>query len=391
MDALISPRRRTLLAAAGAATLLAACGTPRTARAPHEFRGPAMGSAYTLKLAGDLDDATAERAHAAVREALAAVEARMSTWLDDSELSRFGRHPAGRPFGFSADTYAVLALAASRVSGTVFVQSCNYGEIPAIEHFHPRLKCLATLPCDWINPALYSPKPAAERTTDIVMVANWGAFKRHWELFRALAVMPPTLKVVLIGQREGGRTIETLRRLARDFGVRQELQFLESIPIEEVAMQQCKAKVSVIMTRREGCCVAAVESLFAGCALAMREDAHVGPLAYINPRTGLRLRPGRLAEDLMTLVKQAPSLDPRGWAEENVAGPVSRHKLDELLATHAKSTGRPWTRDVVQPQWRPHPAFAREEDREAMRTVYEELSRRFPQVFSDKLLTESWR
>ena len=156
-------------------------------------------------------------------------------------------------------------------------------------------------------------------------------------------------------------------------------------------MQQCNAKVSVIMTRREGCCVAAVESLFAGCALAMREDAHVGPLAYINPRTGLRLRPGRLAEDLMDLLKRAPSLDPRGWAEENVAGPVSRHKLDELLATHAKSTGRPWTRDVVQPQWRPHPAFAREEDREAMRTVYEELHRRFPQVFSDKLLTESWR
>lgn len=292
---------------------------------------------------------------------------------------------------WSPTDYAVLALALSKVKGTVFVQSCNFSEIATIERFDPRLKCLSTLPCDWINPTLYQPRPVAERTTDIVMVANWGEFKRHWELFRALAQMPASLKVVLIGQKEGGRSIETLRALARDFGVPQQLEFIESVPIEEVARQQCQAKVSLIMTRREGCCVAAVESLFAGCALAMREDAHVGPLAYINERTGSRLRPAHLAEDLMRLITAAQQMTPREWAIEHVAGEVSRRKLDHILEQHARSSGLPWTRGVIQPQWRPHPTFAHQDDLEAMRSVYETLAARFPQVFGPDLITESWR
>lgn len=292
---------------------------------------------------------------------------------------------------WSPTDYAVLALALSKVKGTVFVQSCNFSEIATIERFDPRLKCLSTLPCDWINPTLYQPRPVAERTTDIVMVANWGEFKRHWDLFRALAQMPASLKVVLIGQKEGGRSIETLRALARDFGVPQQLEFIESVPIEEVARQQCQAKVSLIMTRREGCCVAAVESLFAGCALAMREDAHVGPLAYINERTGKRLRHARLAEDLMQLITTAGQLTPRDWAIEHVAGEVSRRKLDHILEQHARSCGLPWSRGVIQPQWRPHPTFAHQGDLEAMRSVYETLAARFPQVFGPDLITESWR
>ncbi len=114
MDALLSPRRRSLLQALGATTLLAACGDRRTmGLAPaYEFRGPTMGSVYTLKLAGaKLDTASAELARDAVHEALAAVERAMSTYQSDSELSLFNRHPGGQPFAFSADTFAVFELA----------------------------------------------------------------------------------------------------------------------------------------------------------------------------------------------------------------------------------------------------------------------------------------
>ncbi|MDH5286717.1 MAG: FAD:protein FMN transferase [Betaproteobacteria bacterium] len=122
MDALISPRRRTLIAALGSASLLAACGESRPRAAAPHFGGPAMGSSYTVKLAGSVDDALAARAADAVREAIARVEAQMSTWLPDSELARFKRHAAGVPFGFSAETYAVLSLAqrVARATGGAF-------------------------------------------------------------------------------------------------------------------------------------------------------------------------------------------------------------------------------------------------------------------------------
>lgn len=292
---------------------------------------------------------------------------------------------------WSPTDYAVLALAVSKVRGTVFVQSCNYDEVAKIERFHPRLKCLPTLPCDWINPDLYQPKPFAERTTDIVMVANWGEFKRHWDLFRALAELPPDLKVVLIGQKEGGRTTQFIRDLARQFGARQELEIHESIPIQEVAAHQCNAKVSVIMSRREGCCVAAVESLFAGCALTMRSDAHVGPQAYINEQTGARLRPAHIAEDLRGLLARSGALRPREWAVANLACNVSHEKVNTMLRSEAVGAGKPWTRDIALPQWRPHPTFANREQQETMRPAYQQLHEKWPAVFSASLWSESWR
>lgn len=292
---------------------------------------------------------------------------------------------------WSATDYAALALALSRMSGTVFVQSCNYQEIATLEAFHPRLKCLSTLPCDWINPTLYAPKPPHERQTDIVMVANWGEFKRHWDLFRALSQMPPNLKIVLIGQREPGRSREFIQTMAKSFGAQQRIEIYESLAIADVARHQCDAKVSVIMSRREGCCVAAVESLFAGCALAMREDAHVGPLAYINEHTGKRLRTGHIHEDLLALLNEAKNLQPHVWAATHLACTESRSKLNALLKSESLRQGRPWTQDIAQPQWRPHPTFANEEEREALRPAYEELHRRFPKLFSETLITDSWR
>jgi FAD:protein FMN transferase len=114
MDALISPRRRTVLQAMAAASLLGACGEHRIAGSAPRFAyaGPTMGSSYTLKLAGDgLSAAAAERAHEAVHEALAAVEHAMTTHDPASELSRFNAHRGGVPFDLSERTYAVLALA----------------------------------------------------------------------------------------------------------------------------------------------------------------------------------------------------------------------------------------------------------------------------------------
>jgi len=101
---------------------------------------------------------------------------------------------------WSPTDYALLALALQSLPGTIFVQACNYSEIPWIEQFSPRLKCLPCIACDWINPACYQPKPFQDRRTDILMVANWAPFKRHWQLFDALSRMPRDLKITMIGQ-----------------------------------------------------------------------------------------------------------------------------------------------------------------------------------------------
>lgn len=291
----------------------------------------------------------------------------------------------------SPTNYAALSLALSRIRGTVFVQACNPDEYERIERFHPRLKCLPVMPCDWIMPELYRPKPMAERSCDILMVAFWGPVKRHWEFFNMLTKLPASLRVTMVGQTDGVRNKDDMIRIARDLGVKQELEVHQSIPIQQVSELQCDAKVSVIMTRREGCCVAAVESLFAGSALAMRADAHVGPLAYINAQTGMLLRPGHVARDMATLLERAPSLRPQDWATQNVSCYRSQEKLDAFFKQIDIQENRPWTSGLVLPIWRPHPTFARPEEQAALRPVYAELHQRMPVVFPEDLITESWR
>ncbi len=116
MDALISPKRRTVLQAMGAAAMVAGCGeyraTGATARPQVHFAGATMGSSYNVKIAGaTLTPEREATARAAVEAAFTGVVTRMSTHDAASELSRFNRHASTAAFALSPDTLEVLALA----------------------------------------------------------------------------------------------------------------------------------------------------------------------------------------------------------------------------------------------------------------------------------------
>jgi thiamine biosynthesis lipoprotein len=108
------PRRRRFLQILGAATLVSGYAFVRV-RHPDEvleFRGIAMGSLYTVRVAGAGLSALGQAAvRDAVASALASVDASMSTFRPDSELSRFNAHASDAPFALSAETFGVLALA----------------------------------------------------------------------------------------------------------------------------------------------------------------------------------------------------------------------------------------------------------------------------------------
>lgn len=88
---------------------LAACG--RGGPAEHYFAGPTMGTEYHVKIVADLDPARRDQAARAIEEALGRVNALMSTYRPDSELSRLNRHEGPEPFPLSPETAAVFAAA----------------------------------------------------------------------------------------------------------------------------------------------------------------------------------------------------------------------------------------------------------------------------------------
>ncbi len=291
--------------------------------------------------------------------------------------------------GWSPLDYRLLGIALRKTTGPVFVEPGNFGEVSRIEALHPRVKCLPTICSDWIHPGLFRPKPPVDRGIDLLMVANWAPFKRHWHFFTALRQMPRDLRVSLVGQPDGPFKLDRVRQQARDFGAPQDIQYLENLKIEQVYDKMCDSHGLVILSRREGPCVAVTEALFADTPVAMLKDAHIGSRAYINEETGCLLDSGRMARQLMTMLENQDRFRPREWAIKNMSCHVSLLRWNTFLRDMAVAEGRPWTHDLVPFCWKPYTLYLRPEDRAAMQSVYNELRRRSPELFGQNFLSAS--
>lgn len=91
--------------------LLCASGCLPAATSPKVFTGQTMGTTYTVKVADPLEDAARRGLNTAIAQALEDVDAKMSTYRADSELSRFNRHSSTEPFQVSAETAEVFRIA----------------------------------------------------------------------------------------------------------------------------------------------------------------------------------------------------------------------------------------------------------------------------------------
>lgn len=277
---------------------------------------------------------------------------------------------------WSPTDYAVMASFAGLSDDPLFFGISNESDIEAYEIAAPVVRPLPLLASDWIDPRFYSPKPHSERTVDFLMVANFSRFKRHWLLFDALSRMSPKIRVAILGIATPDRTADTLRAEARAFGVKQDLDIRTNLNIEKVAAYQTNAKVSLVLSRREGSCVATAESLFADSPVAMMRDAHIGSRAYINDATGVLLDYRGLARQLEGLLERSGSFRAREWADANISAQKSSARLNQIIRDHAAQTGRPWTQDLAPMCWRYMPTYLRPEDRARLCPAVDDLAQR---------------
>lgn len=74
----------------------------------HRFQGPIFGTGYHVTIYADLDEDGYARLESGILEELERIDALMSTYRDDSELSHFNRFPIGVPFFVSPATAEVV-------------------------------------------------------------------------------------------------------------------------------------------------------------------------------------------------------------------------------------------------------------------------------------------
>jgi len=240
----------------------------------------------------------------------------------------------------------------------------------------PNYRVVPMYTSHWVNPEIYPPRPRSERDIDIVMVAAWGKVKRHHLLFGALRRMPATLKVLLIGQDQDGRTQDTMRREAGWYGIADRFEMWSNASHAQVRDAFCRAKISLLLSLREGSAVVVPESLCADTPVGLWHNAYNGSRDFINEQTGRLMHERDFAGQLMEFLANADRCTPRAWAEANIGCFRSSDRLNEILKRDTLAEGREWTRDIFPLCWQPDPRLVRSDDWRSLHDERADIERR---------------
>jgi glycosyltransferase involved in cell wall biosynthesis len=251
----------------------------------------------------------------------------------------------------------------------------NTKDLTYFPRMNPKYEMVPLYASNWVDPREFRPIPKSEKNIDIFMLANFAKYKRHHVFFRALQNVPRDFRVVLNGQSEPGRSRETILNEAGAYGVRDRFLLSENVTDEELHDNLVHARTSVILSMREGSCVAVVESMFANTPIGLLEDAEVGSKAFVNPQTGRLLKHADLGQQLTDFVRASGTYEPRQWVTENGIGCVeSSQRLNGALRQDALDSGREWTEDITPLRWRPNPQYYQPEDAERMTVALADIA-----------------
>jgi len=199
----------------------------------------------------------------------------------------------------------------------------------------------------WVNADFYK-HDNVKKNIDVIMIANFSSYKRHWKLFEILKDLPPCSKVVIAGRPLQRRTEEVLLKEAEAFGARDRFELVKN-PSDEMLLDYLfRAKLFCAMSHKEGSYIAIAEALLAGTPVGMFEDAIIGSKDYINSNTGILFTNKEpLSRQIVNFLQKAGRLDPSEWARENISAQVNGDKLNDIMKQICLAKGGEWTTDLA--------------------------------------------
>jgi glycosyltransferase involved in cell wall biosynthesis len=269
-------------------------------------------------------------------------------------------------------------LAAARIwPGEFYSLLSNLDDAATMRRLSSKIRPLPLLASSWTNPVIYEPYLNLDKTIDILMIATFSKYKRHWLFFDTLRKLPRTLRVVLIGRPIGERTEASLREEAATFGVADRFELWKGASDDQIAQAICQSRISLIFSRQEGSCVAVAESMMGGTPVGLFRNARVGSKAFVNARTGLLLEQRLLARQILGFLDRHDRYEPRDWAIENISCYASTRVLNRAMCEESRTQGREWTRDVVTMHQNSVPVFVDDDDAREMLTCYQDFRDRY--------------
>ncbi len=203
----------------------------------------------------------------------------------------------------------------------------------------------------WVDSRVFRPLfDVGNKDIDVVMVAGWGKYKRHWAFFRALRTLRRSgrsLRVALVGYHLGEQW-ESIYDQAKYFGVQDLLEIYNDLTQSEVNQILNRTKVHILWARREGVNRAIIEAMFANVPSIVRRGFNYGhEYNYINPNTGRFASESELPETLWEMTQTYSDFSPLRWVQDNMTCQHSTRIVTDAVGARARSGDESWTGDLA--------------------------------------------
>ena len=236
------------------------------------------------------------------------------------------------------------------VSAPIFVEAAEPRDAAFIRSVGANLIALPLASNWWVDHRIFRPLPGTRKDTDVVMIATWARYKRHFEFFRVLGGLRRRgrrLRVSLIGY-PGDMTRHDVAEMAAFFGVADQVDLHEDIPQTRVNQLINRAKVSLIWSLKEGVNRAIIESMFAGVPCILRDGFNYGyKYPYVNEQTGCFTSEADLPQTLLGAIRDYARFSPRSWVAANMTCQRATALLEEVIAARARALGEPWSGGIT--------------------------------------------
>lgn len=224
------------------------------------------------------------------------------------------------------------------------------------------LKPMTLGPGDWVAAGDVCSTSSVKKF-DIVMNSNWGSWKRHYVLFRALKKMPDSTRVALIGFPLWGEGRDKIERLVKYYKIEKQVVIFENIAHSEVMKVVSESNVGALMSLKEGANKSVSECILSGVPVVLL-DSHVGGArGKINSLTGRFSSERDLAFQLQELIVTVNKESTKKWGLENISSRAATNKLNTILRLSAIESNQTWTEDIVEKRNSPELDYAIDSDR----------------------------
>jgi glycosyltransferase involved in cell wall biosynthesis len=254
--------------------------------------------------------------------------------------------PTWQPF-FSVQFYHFL----SKIKQPFWMMPSSTRDADLCPSVTPLCMPLPFQASSWIDGPTFT-DATGKKDVDLIMLANFGEYKRHWLLFEALQDIPRNVKVVVAGLGIGARTKEALMAEAALFGVADRFELIENPQkTQKIGDLLARAKLFCALSAKEGSYIGVAEALFAGTPVGIYDNAIVGSKDYLNSTNSVMFNTHeKLSTQLVRFLespwKLSSPADIQKWARDTISARVHSAKLNSIVKAANLSKGNNWTQDL---------------------------------------------